>query len=518
MTTSLTIFNQDEIFKPVPASKILGLLEDYSRKRSLIFEAAERLENTYSDVLRYFMDSGSRMMVESLFDAKKAVKKLNSSSWQKALIMTDVYSVMPQKRRTEWDKQIDNLETPDFYEEAVIPTLEGLLRMRPQFLAERVDGIFRSLSGKHLTNRPEGFTKRMIIARVVDDFMLPNRWQCGHINDLRCVVAKIMGRDEPNYWQTSNLISTLHRHGRTGEWVDVDGGALRMRVYKVGTAHIEIHPDMAWRLNAILAHLHPMAIPSELRTKPKKTGKVKKVELIDNLIPFKVLDLIANLNPDGGSVYRTDYSWSMADKHLTEAARQVMTSLGAVCEKEVFRFDYDATEVLREVMRTGSIPNQKSYQFYPTPKEVASQAVEWTEIGPEHTCLEPSAGQGGISDLLPAERTTCVEVSKIHCAVLRSKGYTTIEGDFLEWAPKAPQYDRIVMNPPFSEGRWRAHLETAAGLLASGGVLVAILPESARSMVLEGLELEKSAPVDGSLFGVSIGLVMMKWSRGEVQP
>lgn len=69
------------------------------------------------------------------------------------------------------------------------------------------------------------------------------------------------------------------------------------------------------------------------------------------------------------------------------------------------------------------------------------------------------------------------------------------------------------MNPPFSEGRWRRHLEAAAGLLNRGGVLVAILPESARASIVDGLTLEKSCQVDGGLFGVSVDLVMMKWRR-----
>lgn len=52
-----------------------------------------------------------------------------------------------------------------------------------------------------------------------------------------------------------------------------------------------------------------------------------------------------------------------------------------------------------------------------------------------------------------------------------------------------------------------------AALLEDGGVLVAILPESARALILDGLSLEKSEGVDGGLFGVSVSLVMMKWRK-----
>lgn len=88
----------------------------------------------------------------------------------KALNMTDVYEYMPNNRRTEWNEQIREMKTPDFEEETVRPTIMELLNSRQQFFAERVDGIFRALSGDHVTNRPEGFGKRMILARVFNEY------------------------------------------------------------------------------------------------------------------------------------------------------------------------------------------------------------------------------------------------------------------------------------------------------------------------------------------------------------
>lgn len=76
----------------------------------------------------------------------------------------------------------------------------------------------------------------------------------------------------------------------TGEWHVVDGGALRIRVYKKGTAHLEVHPDMAWRLNHALAHLYPLAIPAQHRQRPAR--RAKDFPLMQRLLPFEVLDLI----------------------------------------------------------------------------------------------------------------------------------------------------------------------------------------------------------------------------------
>lgn len=49
---------------------------------------------------------------------------------------------------------------------------------------------------------------------------------------------------------------------------------------------------------------------------------------------------------------------------------------------------------------------------------------------------------------MPAETTTCIEISAMRCKVLASKGYKAIEADFLLWAPKCTErFDRIVLNP-----------------------------------------------------------------------
>ena len=42
-----------------------------------------------------------------------------------------------------------------------------------------------------------------------------------------------------------------------------------------------------------------------------------------------------------------------------------------------------------------------------------------------------------------------------------------------------PAYDRVIMNPPFSQGRWYKHVLHAYDILKPGGRLVAIIPNGA---------------------------------------
>lgn len=420
---------------------------------------------------------------DELLNVERAIASLDAGLWDEAMRMTDVMDCMPEARRNEWNEQIRKHETPPFTPDAVGPTFEFLLTSRHRFLAEKVDGLFRNLSRTHVTNQPEGFGKRMILPYVLSPWSnYANGDKAGYIHDLRGVIARFMGRDEPHYNDTTAAIAWAVECA--GKWITIDGGALRLRVYTgVKTGHLEVHPDMAWRLNAILASLHPAAIPSQFREPPKR--KVREFALMQKPLPFAVIGLLRCLAGEGNE-RKIGYGQD-PDKAQRKRLAEVMQAIGGAESGGGWVFDYDPSDVLSEIIVSGCIPDAVSHQFYPTPAWLAAQAVAAAEIGPDDECLEPSAGLGALADLMPMDRTQCVEISEIHCAVLRAKGHCVTEEDFLAWEPAGVKFDRVVMNPPFSEGRWLAHVEHAASMVYPGGRLVAILPESAmRKRLLPG--------------------------------
>lgn len=531
--TDFSIVEDAPFFAPTSSDAIDALVSQYAATRKRIEGLAEAVTDEVAGAMHYFLEAVARKdrhhsapSVSELFQLAPAIASLNAAYWSKALRLTDVLDTMPQKRRDEWNEQISNPEglkregfsqewkippLPDFTDDNVRNTLGDLLRMRGQFLAERVDGIFRGLSGEHVTNAPEAFGKRMIVAYVLNDYYSTNHGRAGLINDLRAVIAKFMGRDEPKWDATSGLIDTL-KH-RWGEWVDVDGGALRIRLYKKGTAHIEVHPDMAWRLNCILAQMHPLAIPAQFRQRPAK--KAKEIRPIQRPLPFSVVAMLASFRRERGGL-KWAFNRHEADKHIKAEAVRIIESIGGACiGAGMYRFEYDPTDVLGEIVASGCVPDQKSHQFYPTPEKLARIAVEAAEIGDTDTVLEPSAGQGGIADFLPKGRTTCVELSQLNCMVLAAKGHRVERDDFMKWQQCVP-FNRIVMNPPFDQGRWLAHLDRAATMLAPGGRLVAILPSGAKNReLLTGFDLEWRGPFENEFIGTSVSVVMLIAKRSE---
>lgn len=508
-------------FPPARSDLIDALLSEYRATRAKIEGVADLMAAAdHRCVIAYFLEgnaSSDRRLglpsVDTLFKVEGAIASLNATYWSRLLRCTDVYECMPQQRRDQWNKQVLERTTPDFEEATVRSTLQSLLAMRTQFFAERIDGVFRGLSGEHVTNRPEGFGKRMIVSYVLRDAGYVDHSRAGLINDLRCVVAKFMGRDEPRNSTAGALLSQMAK--ATGQWHVVDGGAMRIRVYKKGTAHLEVHPDMAWRLNQILAHLYPLAIPAQHRQRPAK--RQKDFPLMQRPLPFEVLDLIAaqlDRHGRGGKTFSFGYGARDAGRAYEEACRVLELLGGTPTSSGSYTFEYDVHPVLWTVVTSGCVPDEKAFQFYPTRERLADECVSLAEIGYEHLVLEPSAGRADLAQKLPLERTTCVEISALNCEVLRARGFRTVQADFLQWAETQHaagwRVHRIVMNPPFAGGRAQLHLQAAARLLAPGGRLVAILPASMRGKdVLRGVNLTWSNVYENEFAGTTVSVVIL---------
>ena len=136
----------------------------------------------------------------------------------------------------------------------------------------------------------------------------------------------------------------------------------------------------------------------------------------------------------------------------------------------------------------------KDLQFYWSPPEVVAAALDFANI---HTrdqmgergwanrqaprVLEPSCGTGHILDELRARgcKALGMEYHLGRATQARGKGHAVQHANFLE-QPATGDFDAVVMNPPFFGRHYAKHVRHALGFLKPGGVLVAILPASAR--------------------------------------
>jgi hypothetical protein len=134
----------------------------------------------------------------------------------------------------------------------------------------------------------------------------------------------------------------------------------------------------------------------------------------------------------------------------------------------------------RDLQRT-IVGNRNAFNdFFPTPETVAEEVIGLAEIEPGMRVLEPSAGNGMLADAAKAAgaEVDVVEMGGQLREILSEKGHNLVGEDFLDYQA-AEQYDRIVMNPPFSNDQDIQHVQHAYTMLKPGGKLVAIVSSMA---------------------------------------
>lgn len=165
--------------------------------------------------------------------------------------------------------------------------------------------------------------------------------------------------------------------------------------------------------------------------------------------------------------------------------KKIMPSLGIVWNKK------DKTHYLQEgaydqiqfILNGGQIVDDKrTYQAFFTPANLAARVVELANVN-GMDCLEPSCGCGNlVKEMIVqgAKNVSGIELNGELERDLQKLSYPnfkySIPSDFLnmvsgEWS----QFDRIVMNPPFSNNQDIRHVEHALNFLSDGGRLVAIM-------------------------------------------
>lgn len=511
----------EQLFEAPPVRALHGLVMRAEVMRAAIERVGDFLAGPdMSAAFHYFHEAARREehrlpSQAKLLDRAGALAALDAECWNSAMRLTDVLDWMPAARRNELLAQIRDFKAPEFTAESVQVMIVDLLTRRGEFLAEMVDGIFEGLSRRHKTNDPRGFGERMILQYVYNEWGSPSHGGTpSMIHDLRCVIGKLMGRGAPGWGSTDQILRDAK--AAAGAWIEADGGAIRIRGYKVGTAHLEVHPDVAWKLNAILALSRPNTLADVDRKPPKRSAR-RPWRLFGRPLPFPVLEAIAESIPrDGECVYIS----STVDDKIAEEAAAVLVLLGGVVDQAAggkagrsVRFQYQPRSVLQEVVSTGTIPDRVAHQYYPTPAALADRVVAIAMIGQGERVLEPSAGTGSLVDAVrravPSARIQCAEVSDLFCRVLESKGCHVHHGDFLDIEPTVQHgADVVLMNPPFSAGRWRAHVEHAARFVRPGGRLVAILPWNEAAPRLDvGLSLTGwSGPIQYPDVSIEVGI------------
>jgi hypothetical protein len=505
------------------SNELKSLFDHYASNKAAIKEFS-KFAHGHKDIVHYFTDHKGgyyRDLAKVVFDEASAIKALNADFWSRVIDMSEILQVMPADKRTELRKQIDEHKTPDFTPEIVLKTIESLLLQRGSFMADKVDAIFRNLSSKHVTNSPMAFRERMIMEYVLDIYRhgapSPRYQTCEKLNDLRYVIAQILGKEIETTPDTSPSLRAIISEEGYGQWYEFDGGAFRIKIFKKGTAHLEVHPEVALKLNEILATKYPSVIASGSKAKNDYKPKFEtefKVDTISFGCAQILIELVNGLRHNSSAYLRVDHR---TEKEIEEARKIVEFLGGQFNSHHNVSFDFDVVPALNKIIMTGCLPEKKSHQFYPTPSDLAERVVDMADIKKGHRVLEPSAGQGALADLVPkTAKLVCVEISSVNAEILKTKGHDVLEEDFLGLDNvEFSSFDRVVMNPPFHNSFALSHIRHALTFLGKGGVLVAIVPSSYkdRNDLFKHCDCEWSEVLHDQFKDASISVVIVKLTK-----
>lgn len=411
-------------------------------------------------------------------------KAIDAFYWGEVIRETKVLDYVKNAIRSDWQAATTNHDTPPFTRENVISTLLPMFKDLPRLYAERLNDTFYKLSREHYTNNSSGFGKRMIftVAYPTQYFFNLSHDMCGYINDLRSTIAQITGGSQLSHNDTYSLINRMIKNAEYGEWVKLDD-YVAFKLFKKGTCHVEIAPDIAEILNNILASTFSNEVPDLSREKverAKRNAKSNKKKFHEKA--FMMID-VPTAEVCHGYVKNVDGVWKLSSQgKKSEMLSNVMYHLDGKLENGFYEFDYNPTTVLKYIVETGKLPDYKSFQYYPTPKDFV-HAIKNHYLSKHITpssVLEPSAGTGNLVDWIDDRSIVdCYDVSELQCKVLGAKGYKTHNADFM-LIEQVAKYDLIVMNPPYNNNQCYEHIKHAEKFLVKSGIIYIVVPSGHR--------------------------------------
>lgn len=198
-------------------------------------------------------------------------------------------------------------------------------------------------------------------------------------------------------------------------------------------------------------------------------------------IPASILAILHAATTDGPNLY---LAGQRMDQRKYQRVNEVIEGAGGQWDKyaQAHIFPCEAAQAIAAILDTGHVTTvreaRQASQYFPTPAAVVARLIELAEIEPGMTVLEPSAGRGAIAEALAARGAVvdCIERDPEHAAATQQAGVARKVdiADFLA-VPAVPEYDRVVMNPPFTGGADVQHVTHALRFLKPGGLLVAVM-------------------------------------------
>jgi hypothetical protein len=163
------------------------------------------------------------------------------------------------------------------------------------------------------------------------------------------------------------------------------------------------------------------------------------------------------------------------DRKLYERVNKVLEAAGGKWNRKAKAHVYegDAAEAMEQIILTGEceINRKQNFGYFPTPMALGLQVAELACIEAGTPCWSPASGRG-TSPRPSSRRSLAPPYAATSCfprTLPKWPGaFEATQADFLT-VEVVPQFDRVVMNPPFAKQADIWHVQHALKFLKPGG-------------------------------------------------
>lgn len=456
------------------------LVERYNEEKKQCEETYEYVSNIPEKVVKYVFEQSRYSF---LAKKEQMLHSLKKTYWYEVFNRSNLSDIISSKEKSNILTNLDKLDIPEFDRVNVELTLQGWIESAYRLFSEKVNSVFERLSGDHVTNQPFGFTKKIIFKNLVEYTWFPKTFSMYNfrsygldaIHDLRTSIQLLYKLPISTRSDTKLILDTINERN---EYTSFDNGAFKVKVFKNGNSHIELHPHVAVMLNCELAKLFPNAIPPKHRT---KTKEIKEYEFhythISEQMKIKLREfVIASRITKKDDKYIINFSRRFyVEPFMNEILKFI--NIETVQEHNEYQCNVNPIEIIRHIIVNGTV-DYKTNQFYPTPDNIVDDIEDYVGDATGKKMLEPSAGRGNISKRFEEYGIHCIEKEELNTLYLSQLHKNVVCADFLYYnvSKESDQYDIIVMNPPYNNKQWKTHVDHALSLLKKDGVIYAVLP------------------------------------------
>lgn len=285
------------------------------------------------------------------------------------------------------------------------------------------------------------------------------------------------------HYADKDLVETKREGGVAGGLKWKDGVTSEQKVRSAEYPLTRMYPDMLKRVaeKMVATKGYTMAgkkLLSDAQADMRKNQEGRNSMYIANHKHFGKLKEFIQANADNSYIEEVAKDFNRLQRMGIVSTPMLRAAL----------LEYDAiTRSVQPAKRSNKLKKQielskfqgqyKENDFFNSTPIVAKQVMELAEIEEGMSVFEPSAGVGSLADaaaeVVGKDNVDTNELASGLREYLTEQGYRPTSADFLTMNP-SKDYDRIIMNPPFSKGQEARHVAHAYRFLKPGGRLVAV--------------------------------------------